>query len=199
MRSFMPSFSALVAVTALILGAGPAGAMEGRTTAELSLRAAPSSRAEILLAIPAGSTVTIGRCSGAWCRVAFSGSSGYASKRGLAIAAATPTRGPVRGGVTTADGSQLWPILPPYPYRAGYYPKADWYHDIPPYVAIEPSFYRRRYFMMAQERDRYRYVPHIFRGEGADYDIDYGGDVQFNYKTIDMTSVGKETPGTDGN
>ena len=25
-------------------------------------------------------------------------------------------------------------------------------------------FYRWRYFMMAQERDRYRYMPHIFHG-----------------------------------
>ncbi len=189
MRSLL---STLVAVLALVVGTASAWAAEGRTTAQVSLRAGPSSGAEILLTIPAGSTVTIGRCSGAWCRVSWNGYSGYASKRGLAIAAATPTRGPVRGGVTLADGSQLWPILPPYPYRSGYYPKADWYHDIPPYVAIEPSFYRRRYFMIAQERDRYRYVPHIFRGEGADYNIDYGGDVEFNYKTIDMTSVGKE-------
>jgi hypothetical protein len=35
---------------------------------------------------------------------------------------------------------------------------------MPPYVAIKPSFYRKRYFMMAQERNRYRYMPHIFSG-----------------------------------
>jgi hypothetical protein len=81
------------------------------------------------------------------------------------LAAQERTRAPVRGGITTADGSQLWPILPPYPYRSGYYPKADWYHDIPPYVSIEPSFYRRRYFMIGQEGDRYRFVPHIFSGD----------------------------------
>jgi len=67
-------------------------------------------------------------------------------------------------GGAKAQDDELFPIFPPYPYRAGHYPKADWYHDMPPYVALKPSFYRKRYFMMAQERNRYRYMPHIFRG-----------------------------------
>ena len=58
-------------------------------------------------------------------------------------------------GGAEAQDDELWPIFPPYPYRAGHYPKADWYHDMPPYVALKPSFYRKRYFMMAQERNRY--------------------------------------------
>ncbi len=66
------------------------------------------------------------------------------------------------------DERGLIPIYPPYPYRSGYYPKADWYYDLPPYAAIVPSFYRKRYFMMAQERNRYRYLPHIFRGYSDD-------------------------------
>jgi hypothetical protein len=65
-------------------------------------------------------------------------------------------------GYAVAD--ELVPIYPPYPYRAGHYPKADWYYQFPPYAAIKPSFYRKRYFMMAQERNRYRYMPHIFHG-----------------------------------
>jgi hypothetical protein len=55
------------------------------------------------------------------------------------------------------------PVYPPYPYKAGHYPTADSYYDLPP-SAINPGFYRWRYFLMAQERNRYRYVPHIFRG-----------------------------------
>jgi hypothetical protein len=102
----------------------------------------------------------------------------------------------VRGGVTTADGSEIWPILPPYPYRSGYYPKADWYHDIPPYVSIEPSFYRRHYFMIAQEHNRYRYVPHIFSGHNADSDIDYTGDVDSTYDVTPMTIDNKTTGDT---
>ena len=63
---------------------------------------------------------------------------------------------------------ELWPIYPPYPYRAGYYANADWYYRMPPYVALKPSFHRNRFFMMAQERDRYRYMPHIFSGYSDD-------------------------------
>lgn len=63
-----------------------------------------------------------------------------------------------------ANGGGYIPVFPRYPYRAGHYPKADWYYQLPPYAAIDPSFYRRRFFMMAQERDRYRYMPHIFHG-----------------------------------
>jgi hypothetical protein len=70
----------------------------------------------------------------------------------------------VCAGAAETRADELWPIYPPYPYRAGHYPKADWYHDMPPYVAIKPSFYRKRFFMMAQERNRYRYMPHIFHG-----------------------------------
>jgi hypothetical protein len=56
------------------------------------------------------------------------------------------------------------PVYPPYPYKAGHYPTADSYYDLPPYAAISPGFYHWRYFMIAQERNRYRYMPHIFRG-----------------------------------
>jgi hypothetical protein len=78
-----------------------------------------------------------------------------------ALAALAVCTGP-GGGSAVAD--ELVPIYPPYPYRAGHYPKADWYYQLPPYAAIRPSFYRKRYFMMAQERNRYRYMPHIFSG-----------------------------------
>ena len=147
-----------------------------------------ASNTELLLNLPGGAAVTVGACSGGWCRVTWNSYSGYTLKRGLVITAATRTRGPVRGGITAADGSEIWPILPPYPYRSGYYPKADWYHDIPPYVAIEPSYYRKRYFMIAQERNRYRYMPHIFRGYSADYEIDYGADTGSEYDVTPMTS-----------
>ena len=62
-----------------------------------------------------------------------------------------------------ANGGYI-PVYPRYPYRSGHYPKADWYYQLPPYAAIVPRFYRKRFFMMAQERNRYRYMPHIFHG-----------------------------------
>jgi Bacterial SH3 domain len=159
MRSLLLS---LAAMSALVCATAPASAAQGTTTTALALRAAPSSNTELLLTVPAGASVGVGSCSGGWCRVTWNSYSGYAAKSGLVITA-SPVRGPVRGAMN-GPGGEIWPIFPPYPYRSGYYPKADWYHDMPPYVALKPSFYRKRYFMMAQERNRYRYMPHIFHG-----------------------------------
>jgi hypothetical protein len=158
------SIGTALAFVALMISAGGALARVGTTTTDLGVRAGPSSNTELLLTIPAGAKVNVGACSGSWCRVSWSGYSGYVIKSGLAISAAPTPQIAVRP-VYPPPG-EIVPIYPPYPYRAGYYPKADWYFDIPPYTAIEPSFYRRRYFMMGQERNRYRYVPHIFRGHG---------------------------------
>lgn len=70
-----------------------------------------------------------------------------------------------------ANGGYI-PVYPRYPYRSGHYPKADWYYQLPPYAAIHPRFYRKRFFMMAQERNRYRYMPHIFQGYSDGEQID---------------------------
>jgi uncharacterized protein YraI len=158
------SISIALAFVALVLSAGGALARIGTTTTDLGLRAGPSSNTELLLTIPGGAKVNVGSCSGSWCRVSFSGYSGYAVRSGLVISTASGPRVAVRA--LYPPPGEIVPIYPPYPYRSGYYPKADWYFDIPPYTAIEPSFYRRRYFMMAQERNRYRFVPHIFHGYG---------------------------------
>jgi hypothetical protein len=100
----------------------------------------------------------------------------------------------VCAGSTETRADEYWPIYPPYPYRAGHYPKADWYHDMPPYVALKPSFYRKRYFMMARERNRYRYMPHIFSGPSADEGIDYGPDVTFDYEKLTSTNGDGDMP-----
>jgi uncharacterized protein YrrD len=145
---------------ALVISAGVALARVATTTTELGLREGPSPNTELLFTMPAGAKVSVGSCSGSWCKVNWNGYSGYAVKSGLAISAAPR----VSARTAYPPPGEIVPIYPPYPYRSGYYPKADWYFDIPPYTAIEPSFYRRRYFMMSQERNRYRYMPNIFRG-----------------------------------
>lgn len=155
----------LMACLALAISAGTAAARDGTTTAELALRAAPSANTELLLTMPPGAKVNVGACARGWCKVAWNSYSGYAREAGLAISAASPRR--EANGGRAAEG-ELVPIFPPYPYRAGHYPKADWYYRLPPYAAIDPSFYRGRYFMMAQERNRYRYMPHIFHGYSDD-------------------------------
>jgi sporulation protein YlmC with PRC-barrel domain len=159
---------------ALVISAGVALARVGTTTTELGLHAGPSPNTELFLTMPAGTKVSVGSCSGSWCKVHWNRYSGYAVKSGLAISAAPR----VSARTAYPPPGEIVPIYPPYPYRSGHYPKADWYFDIPPYTAIEPSFYRRRYFMMSQERNRYRYMPFIFRGGhydgGAIEDIDMG-------------------------
>jgi hypothetical protein len=79
---------------------------------------------------------------------------GDASESGLALRRAAAAPGAVEEGVI--------PVYPRYPYHAGHYPTADAYYDLPPYADIRPSWYRWRYFLMAQERNRYRYVPYVF-------------------------------------
>src|SRR5215467_10148944 len=159
----MRSFTIALSFLALVISAGAALARVGTTTTELGLRKGPSANTELLLTMPAGAKVSVGACSGAWCKVNWNGYAGYAVKSGLVISAAPSPSIAVRPVYPPAG--DIVPIYPPYPYRSGYYPKADWYFDIPPYTAIEPSFYRRRYFMMLQERNRYRYMPSIFRGD----------------------------------
>src|SRR5262245_25322484 len=159
---------------ALVISTGVALARVGTTTTQLGLHEGPSSNTELLLTMPAGAKVSVGACSRSWCKVNWNGYSGYAVKSGLAISAVPG----VSARTAYPPPGEIVPIYPPYPYRSGYYPKADWYFDIPPYTAIEPSFYRRRYFMMSQERNRYRYMPNIFRGGhyggGAIEGIDMG-------------------------
>jgi hypothetical protein len=142
------------AIFALLLSVAAAAASPGETRTDLALRAEPAPRADLLLTMPAGANVNIGACSRGWCQVAWKGYRGFARESGLAfLRAAAPVE-------------EIIPVFPPYPYHAGHYPTVDAYWDLPPYAAIHPSFYRWRFFLTAQERKRYRYVPHIFSGYG---------------------------------
>lgn len=169
-----------IAFLVLVASTGLSHAAVGTTTTNLDLRAAPSSNTELLLTIPAGDTVQVGHCSGGWCKVSWNSYSGYARASGLAI-----QRSAKRAVRPYAVQPEIWPIYPPYPYRAGHYPKLDWYRHMPPYVAIHPSFYRKRHFLIAQERNRYRYMPHIFSGYAGE-DGDGGG-----IDPVDVQGIGE--------
>ena len=123
-----------------------------KTNTDVALRKAPTAQAELILNLPEGTLVNVGRCSGGWCGVTWNKYGGYVGESALQFQ-----------GIP-ADDPPATPVFPPYPYKAGHYPTADAYYDLPPYAATNPSFYRWRFFMMAQERNRYRYMPHIFRG-----------------------------------
>ena len=157
-------------ILGLVAGAETALATDARTATALNLRDGPGTGYARIATMPAGAWVDVKGCRGGWCGVIWDGHKGYASQRGLLLAQAELVE------------PEVWPIFPPYPYRAGHYPKADWYYDMPPYTAITPRFYRKRFFLTAQERDRYRYMPHIFRGDRGYED---GGPIQ----DIDLQGV----------
>ena len=140
-----------VAAVALVSSACAAFAGMGETKTEVALRAKPAAQAELLLNIPVGAVVSVGHCSRGWCGVTWNSYGGYVRASGLSFREASAPAGP-----------PAIPVYPPYPYKAGHYPTADAYYDLPPYADINPSFYRWRYFLTLRERNRYRYTPHVF-------------------------------------
>ena len=142
----------LAAAVALAMSAGSAFAVMGKTNTDVALRTAPTAHAELSLNLPEGTLVNVGRGSRRWCGVTWNKYRGYVRASALQFQS------------TPASGPPAIPVFPPYPYKAGHYPTADAYYDLPPYAATNPSFYRWRHFLTAQERNRYRYMPHIFHG-----------------------------------
>jgi hypothetical protein len=142
----------LAAAVVLAMSNGTAFAVMGKTTTDVALRTGPAARADVILNLSEGAFVNVGHCSRGWCRVTYDKYGGYVRESALQFQS------------RPAGGPPAIPVYPPYPYKAGHYPTADAYYDLPPYAAINPSFYRWRFFLTAQERNRYRYMPHIFRG-----------------------------------
>jgi len=142
----------LAAFVVLAMTAGIVCAAIGKTTTDVALRRVPSAQAQLILNLPQGTLVNVDGCSRGWCGVTWKRYVGYVRESALQFQSAPASVPPAL------------PVFPPYPYKAGHYPTADAYYDLPPYAAIDPSFYRWRHFLTAQERNRYRYMPHIFRG-----------------------------------
>jgi uncharacterized protein YraI len=176
----------LVAILVLAISAGAALAREAKTVSEVLLRTGPNAKYRLITTIPPETIVYVVSCGRAYCRIDWEGYSGY----GRAGALQRTEWGPVTANdARIVVEREIIPIYPPYPYRAGHYPKADWYHDLPPYTAIDQRFYRKRFFMMAQERNRYRYMPHIFYGQRYDDD---GGAIE-EVDTRDISESLRET------
>src|SRR5262245_55303118 len=147
----------LTAVVALAMSTGSALAAMGKTTTDVALRRAPSAQAELILNLSRGTLVNVDGCSRGWCGVTWNRYVCYVRQSALRFLG------------TPASGPPVIPVFPPYPYKAGHYSTADAYYDLPPYAAIDPSFYRWRHFLTAQERNRYRYMPYIFHGAPSAY------------------------------
>jgi len=119
----------LAAVVVLAMSTGSALAAMGKTTTDVALRGAPTAQAELILNLSKGTLVNVGRCVHGWCAVTWNEYGGYVRESALQFQ-------------STASGPPVIPVFPPYPYKAGHYPTADAYYDLPPYAAINPSFYR---------------------------------------------------------
>ncbi|WP_349369642.1 SH3 domain-containing protein [Salinarimonas sp.] len=76
--------AALVGAVALLIAATDlAAAAPARTTADLNLRTGPGTQYRVILAMPRGSLVDVGRCVPRWCEVSYRGRVGWASSRYL--------------------------------------------------------------------------------------------------------------------
>jgi len=90
----------------------------------VNLRGGLGTDSEILATIPAGSTVSVGKCEGEWCAVTWNGQNGYAIARNLDL-----------GGSRQAG---VYPRQPRYRPR-GYAPGPGYYYGPP--VVYGPGYY----------------------------------------------------------
>jgi len=155
MRALIRLFAA---TTALALSTGVAFAVMGKTRTDVALQTAPAAQGAAILNLPAHARVSVGH-----------GGRGCCGRPGTNLAAMSAGACFSCRESPPAASRQI-PVHPPYPYRAGHYATAGSYYDPPPYADINPAVYSRRNFMLAQERNRYRYVPYIFnRSEAQRY------------------------------
>jgi hypothetical protein len=75
----------LGAASAVVLSAGSANAALATAETSLNLRSGPGTQYRVVGTIAAGTTVDVGGCTGSWCRVSFSGGSGFANRSYLAM------------------------------------------------------------------------------------------------------------------
>jgi uncharacterized protein YraI len=94
--------------SALVLSAGAANAVPATAETSLNVRSGPGTQYEVVGTLRAGETVDAGDCAGSWCRVSFSGGTGFASRSYLAM----------------GDGGPAVAIAPGYAYSEPYYDDA---------------------------------------------------------------------------
>ena len=87
-------------IAALLLwSAATASARNAVIDSNLNLRAGPGLTHRVVMVMPSGATVTVGECSGEWCRVSFRGRQGFVSsallKGGDGAYAAAPAPAPI--------------------------------------------------------------------------------------------------------
>src|SRR5215469_9924112 len=105
----------------LALSTGFAAAAPAVVQQDVNLRAGPGIGYEVIAAMPSGATVDVMGCEAGWCRVAFSGTTGFASRGYLGLGggvAAAPTYG-VAVGPAYEVGYASGGYAPAYGYDEG--------------------------------------------------------------------------------
>ena len=105
----------LLAAGALALSAGAAGA--ATVTNDLNLRTGPGTGYRVITAMPAGAYVDVLNCGGAWCRVDWRGTVGYASASYLA-----------GGGYAAVPPPPVYYAPPTTVFRLGFGTGPRWHH-----------------------------------------------------------------------
>src|ERR1700756_5770600 len=91
-----PKMKLMTSVGALFVSCDFAAAAPAVVANSVNLRAGPGADSQIIAALPSGAVVDVMGCGPAWCRVAFRGAIGFASRGYLqlgAAAIAAPYRG----------------------------------------------------------------------------------------------------------
>ena len=123
----------LVAGAALMLSTGAALAVPATAQSDLNVRSGPGTQYPVVGSLQGGETVDVGSCTGSWCQVSFSGGSGYASQRYLAMGGGAP-------GPAVAATPYVYDDEPDYGYSDygyGYGPSA--------YIYANPRFRHRHH------------------------------------------------------
>jgi hypothetical protein len=121
-----------IAAAALGLTATAALARPAVSETDLNVRSGPGTGYRVVGVLERGETVDVGPCSGSWCRVSFSGGSGWASASYLAFAGGA-------GGYAAPPA-----VVYDEPYYDPYF--ADDYYDGPSFgFGVVVPGYRHRY------------------------------------------------------
>ena len=75
---------------ALLLSTGAALAVPATAQTDLNVRSGPGTQYPVVGSIQDGESVDVGRCTGSWCHVSFSGGSGFANRRYLMVGGGAP-------------------------------------------------------------------------------------------------------------
>ena len=94
-----------LSVSALLFSAGAVSAASVTDIYNLNLRSGPGINYDVIGTMPAGSDIRVLRCSHSWCRVAWNGTSGFASREFISSGGPVYAASPVAPVAVAAYGS----------------------------------------------------------------------------------------------